>query len=70
MNSIGIDRLIPFAEAIELAGMKTTRAYDEVKAGHLAIVKNGRRTFVRASELQRYIDDLEKAASPRANSAI
>ena len=67
MNNI--DNLIPFAEAIELAGMKTTRAYEEVKAGHLAIVKNGRRTFVRASEIQRYIDQLEKFAPPRVNRA-
>ncbi len=53
-----IDHLIPFAEAIALAGMKTTKAYDEVKCGRLAVVRNGRRTFVRASELQRYIDAL------------
>lgn len=70
MNNLKIDRLIAFAEAIELAGMKTTRAYEEVKAGRLVIIKNGRRSFVRASELQRYIDELEKAALPRANREI
>lgn len=53
-----IDALIPFHQAISMAGMKTTKAYGEVSAGRLTIVKNGRRTFVRASELARYIDAL------------
>ncbi len=61
-----IDRLIPFAEAIGLAGMKKTRAYEEVKAGRLAVIKNGRNSFVKASELQRFIDQLEKVTPPRA----
>ena len=55
---MNIDRLIPFSEAIGLAGMKSTRAYGEVAAGRLAIIKNGRRTFVRASEIARYFDAL------------
>ena len=41
-----------------LAGLRTTRGYQEIAAGRLKIVRNGRRTFVRASELQRYIDAL------------
>lgn len=61
-----LDRLIPFAEAIGMAGMRSTKAYDEVKAGRLAIVKNGRRTFIRASELQRYIDALSTAHATAA----
>ena len=61
-----IDRLIPISEAISMAGMKSTKAYEEVKAGRLAIVKNGRRTFVRASELQRYIDALSTAQTRAA----
>ncbi len=65
-----IDRLIPFKEAIGLAGMKTTRAYQEVQAGRLAIVRNGRRSFIRASELRRYIDQLEKAAPRRDHQAV
>ena len=61
-----IDRLIPFFEAIAMAGMKSTKAYEEVNAGRLAIVKNGRRTFVRASELQRYINSLATQTSKSA----
>lgn len=61
-----IDKLVPFQEAIVLAGMRRSRAYSEVAAGRLAIVKNGRRSFIRASEIERYISQLEKAAPPRA----
>ncbi|KAF0230607.1 MAG: hypothetical protein FD175_1367 [Beijerinckiaceae bacterium] len=58
-----IDRLIPITEAMNLAGMRSTKAYEEVKRGRLAVVRNGRRTFVRASELQRYIDSLSADAA-------
>lgn len=61
-----IDSLIPFSRAIEMAGMRSTKAYEELKAGRLAIVKNGRRTFIRASELQRYIDSLTAQTSKSA----
>ncbi len=61
---IDIDRLIPLIEAFELAGMRRTKGYAEVATGRLAVVRNGRRSFVRASELRRYIDALAgKSAS-------
>lgn len=53
-----IDRLYPIREAFTLAGLRLTRGYQEVAAGRLRIVRNGRRSFVRASEIQRYIDAL------------
>lgn len=53
-----IDPLIPRREAIVMAGMRTKKAYQEVAAGRLNIVRNGRRSFVKASELQRYINGL------------
>ncbi len=65
-----IDRLIPFTEAIGLAGMKKTRAYEEVKAGRLVVIKNGRNTFIKASEIQRFIDHLEQVTPPRALRAV
>jgi hypothetical protein len=58
-----IDRLIPLREAITMAGMRTTKAYQEIAAGRLVVVRNGRRTFVRMTELQRYIDSLERDGS-------
>lgn len=61
-----IDRLYPIREAFTLAGLRLTRGYQEVAAGRLAIVRNGRRSFIRASELQRYIDALSNASGQRA----
>ena len=61
-----IDRLIPIADAFAMAGMRRTKGYAEVIAKRLAIVRNGRRTFIRASEVQRYIDSLDAASSPSA----
>lgn len=58
-----IDRLIPVADAFVMAGMRRTKGYAEVTAGRLAVIRNGRRTFVRASEVQRYIDTLAAAAT-------
>lgn len=62
---VAVDPLIPFSTAIAMAGMKTTKAYEEVKAQRLAVVKNGRRTFVRESELRRFIDALEAQNSTK-----
>lgn len=64
-----IDRLVPFSEAISMAGMKSTKAYEEVKAGRLAIVKNGRRTFIRESEIRRYIESLCGPCNTRQKAA-
>lgn len=58
-----IDRLIPVADAFAMAGMRRTKGYAEVTAGRLIVIRNGRRTFVRASEVQRYIDSLAATAT-------
>jgi hypothetical protein len=60
-----IDRLFPIREAFTLAGLRLTRGYQEVAAGRLKIVRNGRRSFVRASEIQRYIDALSASGDER-----
>jgi hypothetical protein len=62
---IDIDRLIPLIEAFDMAGMRRTKGYAEVTAGRLAVVRNGRRTFVRASELQRYINALSESGNAK-----
>jgi hypothetical protein len=69
MTCMTIDRLIPFAEAMSMAGMRSTKAYQEVAAGRLAVVRNGRRTFVKASELQRYIDSLPEVRTVAGRNA-
>lgn len=38
-----------------------TTFYAEVKAGRIQVVKIGRRTYVRESECQRYVDSLAEA---------
>lgn len=63
MNTI--DRLYPIRDAFTLAGLRLTRGYQEIAAGRLAIVRNGRRSFIRASELQRYIDALSASADDK-----
>lgn len=54
-----IDRLYPLREAFALAGLRPTKGYAEIAANRFKVVKNGRRTFVRASEIERYIAALE-----------
>lgn len=53
------ERLYPIREGFILVGLRPTRGYAEIGAGRLRVVKNGRRTFVRSSEISRYIDALE-----------
>ena len=65
-DNLNIDSLIPLREAARMAGMRTTKAYQVIAAGQLAVVRNGRRTFVKASEVQRYINALEAASQGQA----
>jgi Helix-turn-helix domain len=39
-----------------------SKFYDEVRAGRLAVVRIGRRTFVTAEELNRYVRELSEEA--------
>ena len=61
-----IDRLLSIRDGFALAGLRTTRGYAEIAAGRLKVIRNGRRTYVRASEVERYISALEAAGSQRA----
>lgn len=56
---VPFDRLFPVREAFGFAGLRPTKGYAEIAAGRLKVIKNGRRTFVRASEIARYIAALE-----------
>ncbi len=60
------ERLYPIREGFTLAGLRTTRGYAEIAAGRLKVLRNGRRTYVRASEIDRYISALEAADAKRA----
>ncbi|UZF92188.1 helix-turn-helix domain-containing protein [Bosea sp. NBC_00550] len=61
-----VDPLIPFLKGIALAGLKPTKGYAELAAGRLKAVRNGRRTFIRASEIERYIRSLEGVSEKEA----
>lgn len=61
-----VDRLIPVQDGFAMAGLGLTKGYAEVAAKRLKVVRNGRRTFVRASEVERYIRSLELASEKEA----
>ncbi len=61
-----VDPLIPFRDALPMIGARLTKGYAEVAAGRLTIVRNGRRTFIRASEVERYIRSLEASSKQEA----
>lgn len=65
-NVVHVDPLIPFQDALPMIGVRLSKGYVEVREGRLAVVRNGRRTFVRASEVQRYIAALEAASQQEA----
>lgn len=61
-----VDPLIPARPGFQLAGLGLSKGYAEAKAGRLKLIRNGRRTFIRASEIQRYIASLEAAPEKEA----
>lgn len=63
-----IDRLIPVREAFTLIGVGVTKGYAEIAAGRLTVVRNGARTFVRASEASRYIAALPTSGPANDNT--
>lgn len=66
MNATAIDRLYPIREGFTLVGLRPTRGYSEIAAGRLTVIRNGRRTYVRASEIERYISALEAPGGSNA----
>jgi hypothetical protein len=61
-----LNRLYPILEAFTLVGLRQTKGYAEIAAGRLKVIRNGRRTFVRASEIERYISALETSNTKQA----
>lgn len=50
------------SEAAEVLALSRSRFYELVAAGRIRTLKEGARTLVRRSELERYLDDLEGSA--------
>lgn len=63
MNAI--DKLYSVKEAKALIGAQHTKFYALVAAGKIAIVKNGGRSFVRESEIKRFLDNLPAGETPK-----
>ncbi len=49
-------------EFCRAAGIGRSRAYEEIRAGRLRIVKCGRRTLIPAGALQQWLEALESAS--------
>ncbi len=49
-------------EFCRVAGIGRSRAYEEIRAGRLRIVKCGRRTLIPADALQQWLEALEAAS--------
>jgi len=50
----------PVHEARNLLGLGHSKFYERVKEGKLRLQKDGKRSFVTATELARYIDSCEQ----------
>lgn len=51
----GLERRFTIREVEHLARISHATAYDRIRRGFLRVVKDGRRTFVLRSELERYL---------------
>lgn len=47
----------PLTDVAKILHLSRATLYERIKAGKLAIHKDGRRSFVSASELRRYVGD-------------
>lgn len=61
-----VDPLIPVRSAFAMAGIGASKGYEEIRSGRLKPVRNGSRSFIRASEVRRYIDALQAASKEAA----
>ena len=58
-----MDRLLYSpAEACRMLNMSRSKLYLEMDAGRLASIHNGRRRYLHADELQRYVASLKQVA--------
>lgn len=63
-----IDRLIPIRAAFALIGVRPTKGYDLVAKCQLAAVRLGARSYVRESELNRFLDEVPRPLDPASAS--
>jgi hypothetical protein len=61
--------LYAISQATALLSMSRSVIYEQIRAGRLDVVHQGRRCYVTAAALERYVALLEREARHRADSA-
>jgi len=61
--------LYAIPQAMTLLSMSRSVIYEQIRAGRLDVVHQGRRCYVTAAALERYVALLESEARSRAESA-
>jgi len=61
--------LYAIPQAMALLSMSRSVFYEQIRAGRLDVVHQGRRCYVTAAALERYVSLLESEARQRADSA-
>jgi excisionase family DNA binding protein len=56
------------ADVVAMTGVCRSSVYTAIADGKLKATKNGRRTLIRARDVERWLDQMEKT-SPRARTA-
>ena len=70
-KTVGPDKAAPtrraafsICEVCNLLGVGRSRLYQEIREGRLRVIKLGRRTLIRAAEVEGYLDRLERVSGP------
>ena len=66
---VPIRRLYRVPEVMELLSMSRSVIYEQIRAGRLRTVKQGRRRYVTAAGITDYVALLEREASRRGDAA-
>ena len=56
-------------EFCELSGLSRSKTYERIKAGQIAVVKDGNETFITHDEAVRYAKTPQPIAYPRARTS-
>jgi Helix-turn-helix domain len=69
MTAVVEHRLYPIPDVVSVLSMSRSVIYEQIRAGRLSTVKQGRRRYVTAAGITEYIALLEREASAHGNAA-
>ncbi|GAA2731538.1 helix-turn-helix domain-containing protein [Pedococcus aerophilus] len=69
MTAVAERALLGITETMELLSMSRTVVYEQIRAGRLQTVHQGRRCYVTASAIERYVALLESEAEADGHTA-